>query len=174
MNQGVRRPAESVSRRLRAGGRFRRSRRAHLGALSTQSQTALRFAHARIRRGVRISTICSGCGRKPARPRVIRDSCHPARKPILPMLPTTLEALRDSDKSHGTGCNLFNNGVLPRWTRTLVTRIGGVVASYGIPEYSELLGMSGRSKKLGNEIFALPLANAIGLRARIRLSLSSR
>jgi hypothetical protein len=45
------------------------------------------------------------------------------------MLPTTLEASRATDKSHGTYCNLLNNTVLARRTRTWPLRTGDTVAS---------------------------------------------
>lgn len=136
MNREERHPAKFGCQRLRAIGRFQHSHQAHFGALSRRFQTAPPFAHARTHRGVRISAKCSGCGRMPARPRAIRDSFYSARKPILPMLPTTVNMSWAADKPCRIPCNLLNNRVLAKWARAILLGLGGIVASYpqsGIP-----------------------------------------
>jgi hypothetical protein len=113
-----------------ATARCRRFHQARFGALSTQFQTAPPFARGQIRKAARISAKCSGCGQKPARPREIRDSFYPARKPVLPMLPTTVETSRARDKRRKWHCDPINNGVLARRARTLPPRNARIVASY--------------------------------------------
>ena len=109
----ARRLAGFDSPTLRAATRCRRSHRAHHGVPSTWFQTAQRFARGQIRRAVRTSTKYSGCGQMPARRRANQGSCSPARKPVLPMLLTTVVSPFSAYKRRDNDCHHLNNTVSP-------------------------------------------------------------
>jgi hypothetical protein len=48
----------------------------------------------------------------PARPHVIRDSCLPAKKPVLRIFSITVEGCSAAYKGHAQSCNLLTNIVL--------------------------------------------------------------
>ena len=71
----------------------------------------------------------------PARPHAVRDSCYSARKPVLPMLPTTLVVSCPTDKSHGVYCNVLTNIVLARRARSRPLAWRRTVALDPFPDY---------------------------------------